>query len=63
MNQHAFPGIQILTIKELLAGKRPQTPLLHGPYPQATKAGATSEQLGLGELGIDEDGGAELPPA
>jgi site-specific DNA-methyltransferase (adenine-specific) len=64
INHQAFPRIQIMTIKELLLdGKRPQTPLLRDPYPQATKAGATSMQLGLDDLGTDEDDGDELPPA
>jgi DNA modification methylase len=48
VNHQTFPRIQVITIAELLAGKRPQMPTLITPYATAVKAPAQSEQLGLG---------------
>jgi DNA methylase/NACHT-associated inactive Restriction Endonuclease 1 len=48
VNGQTFPRVQVITIAELLAGKRPDMPTLITPYATAVKAPAQSEQLGLG---------------
>jgi hypothetical protein len=48
INGQTFPRVQVITVAELLAGKRPQMPTLITPYATAVKAPAQSEQLGLG---------------
>jgi DNA modification methylase len=37
-NNATFPRIQVITVAELLAGKRPKTPILNNPYIAASKA-------------------------
>jgi DNA modification methylase len=54
-NGRVFPRVQIITVAELLAGKRPQMPLLDPPYPTAVK----SPELGLEQMALD-DGAAAL---
>jgi hypothetical protein len=49
VNGQTFPRVQVVTIAELLAGKRPQMPTLITPYPQAAKVAERSVQLGFGE--------------
>jgi DNA modification methylase len=63
VNGQVFPRIQIITIKELLAGKHPQTPPLNNPYLEATKAGVISAQLGFDELSDDGELGRIILPA
>lgn len=53
INGQTFPGVQVITIAELLAGKRPQMPSLNDPYSAAMRAPATSGQIGFDELDAD----------
>ena len=46
-NGQTFPRVQIITIAELLAGKRPQIPLLDTPYPTAERSSDRLEQMTL----------------
>jgi len=47
--ERRFPRIQILTVEELLAGRAPNLPPIHGTYAQAPKAIAgQGEQLEFG---------------
>lgn len=48
VNGQTFPRIQVITIADLLAGKRPQMPTLITPYATTVKAPVQSEQLDLG---------------
>ena len=50
VNGQSFPRVQVVTIADLLAGKRPQTPTLMTPYAQAVRAPEQSGQLGFGDL-------------
>ena len=47
VNGQTFPRVQVITIRELLVGKRPQMPALITPYAQAARAPDQSEQIGL----------------
>jgi DNA modification methylase len=47
VTQQTFPRIQMITVHDLLAGKRPQIPAMLHPYPTASKAPAESAQFGL----------------
>jgi DNA modification methylase len=51
VNGQTFPRVQIITVAELLAGKRPQMPSLQNPYSTAIKAPAQAEQLDMLDLG------------
>jgi site-specific DNA-methyltransferase (adenine-specific) len=48
-----FPRVQVITIAELLAGKRPQMPTLITPYSQAVRATPESAQLGFDDLAAE----------
>ena len=50
VNGHDFPRVQVITVEDLLAGKRPLMPSLLSPYAIATKAVPQSTQLGFDEL-------------
>jgi site-specific DNA-methyltransferase (adenine-specific) len=43
-NGQQFPRLQIVTIEELLAGKKPELPLVYPPYMQAQRQYAKSDQ-------------------
>ena len=45
VNSQPFPRVQVITVSDLLAGKRPNLPALKSPYGTATKAAAKDEQL------------------
>ncbi|MGI8697631.1 MAG: DNA methyltransferase [Mycobacteriales bacterium] len=47
VNGENFPRVQVLTIAELLAGKRPLMPTTFTPYIAAQRARAPSEQMSL----------------
>jgi site-specific DNA-methyltransferase (adenine-specific) len=47
-NQQTFPKVQILTIEELLAGKKPDLPPLLMPYTQAQRRDEDVDQMALG---------------
>ncbi len=47
VNGHTFPKVQVITVADLLAGKRPQMPTLITPYATAVRAPVQSEQIGL----------------
>lgn len=48
VNGQAFPRFQVLTIAELLAGKRPDMPSMQAPYIQASRAAlAAATQMSL----------------
>ena len=49
-NQRTYPRVQIITVAELLAGKRPQMPFLDSPYSTAARPPGQSEQLGFAGL-------------
>jgi DNA methylase/Restriction endonuclease len=55
VNGQSFPRVQVITIAELLAGKRPQIPTLITPYDTAVKAPEQSLQLGFADLAADDD--------
>jgi DNA modification methylase len=57
VNGQAYPKIQIITVTELLEGKRPQMPPTLTPYIRAQRVRAPLDQLPL-ELKPNEDGGA-----
>jgi DNA modification methylase len=46
-NKQTFPKVQVITVPELLAGKRPKLPLTLPPYLKATKSGAQYSAEGL----------------
>lgn len=50
VTQETFPRVQMITIRELLGGKRPQTPAMLRPYPTAARVLAESAQLDFGEM-------------
>jgi DNA modification methylase len=50
INGQTFPRVQVITVGELLAGKRPNMPSLLSPYTMATKSVPQSTQLGFEEL-------------
>lgn len=56
VNGQTFPRVQVITVAELLAGKRPQLPPLNtpysAPYSTAVKAPVQSEQLGFDDLAV-----------
>jgi DNA modification methylase len=45
-----YPRVQVITVKELLAGKKPEMPTPLEPYPQAFRAPADSGQLAFEDL-------------
>jgi hypothetical protein len=47
VNAQKFPKIQLVTVEELLAGKRPQTPPTLTPYIRAERLQAPAEQMPL----------------
>jgi DNA modification methylase len=47
-NGRAYPRLQVITVAELLAGKRPASPPLLLPYIQAPRASAAPAQMTLG---------------
>jgi DNA modification methylase len=51
INGQTFPRVQIITVADLLAGKRPDMPSLLTPYSTAIKTPAKSEQLDILNLG------------
>lgn len=51
VNGQTFPRVQMITVPELLAGKRPQMPTPITPYSTAAKAPAPAEQLDFLDLG------------
>jgi hypothetical protein len=53
VNGSMFPRIQVITIKELLEGKRPKMPTLMLPYIQAQRAPETTVQAAFDDLGIE----------
>ena len=53
VNNSTFPRIQVITIKELLEGKRPKMPTLMLPYIAAQKASATTVQAAFDDLGTE----------
>jgi hypothetical protein len=53
INGHSVPKLQVITVAELLDGKRPQMPTLITPYQIAVKAQAKSQQMDL--LGQTDD--------
>lgn len=53
-DQRTYPRVQIITVAELLAGKRPQMPFLDSPYPTAEKPAAR----GLEQMVLGADAGA-----
>jgi site-specific DNA-methyltransferase (adenine-specific) len=57
VNGQTFPRVQVITISELLAGKRPNLPALKSPYGTATKAAPKVVQLGFD---LDSDDGLVL---
>jgi DNA modification methylase len=48
INGESFPRLQVITIEELLAGKRPRLPGTLNPYIQAQPADVSADQLTLG---------------
>lgn len=50
VNGQTFPRVQVITIAELLTGKRPQMPTLMTPYSTAIKSPEQSTQIGFDEL-------------
>jgi DNA modification methylase len=54
VNGQAFPKVQVITVVDLLAGKRPHMPTLITPYSIAAKAQVQSEQLGLYDQPSDD---------
>jgi DNA modification methylase len=46
-NNQAFPKVQVITVAELLAGKRPKLPSLMLPYIKATKGSAAPQDEAL----------------
>jgi hypothetical protein len=58
-NRQACPRVQVITIKELLAGKRPKMPPLLLPYIQASRTATTAGTQGtldeVAELPFDDD--------
>jgi hypothetical protein len=53
INGQTFPRIQVITIRELLDGKRPRLPTMLLPYGQAERAPAISGQVAFDELAAD----------
>jgi hypothetical protein len=53
-DQRTYPRVQIITVAELLAGKRPKMPFLDSPYPTAEKPAAR----GLEQMVLGADAGA-----
>jgi DNA modification methylase len=47
VNGQTFPRIQVITVADLLAGKRPRMPQLRLPYIQASRAVPQSDQMDL----------------
>jgi hypothetical protein len=54
VNHQAFPRVQMITVAELLAGKRPQMPTLDAPYATAPVA----SEPGLEQMTLDAGGAA-----
>jgi DNA modification methylase len=52
INGQTFPRVQVITVGELLKGKRPQVPTLIPPYVAAVKSAPESVQLGFDDLGM-----------
>ena len=50
LNGQTFPRVQVITVKELLDGARPQMPTALLPYIQAARATVKSAQLGFDDL-------------
>lgn len=50
INGQVFPRVQAITVRELLAKKRPQMPLLELVYGQAPKAAPDTYQMGFDDL-------------
>jgi len=53
VNSQTFPKIQLVTVEDLLAGKRPQMPLMLTPYIKAQRFKATADQLSLAPSGVN----------
>jgi DNA modification methylase len=53
INRQTFPRIQVITIRDLLEGKRPKMPTLMLPYIQAAKAPATQAQRSFDDLAAE----------
>jgi DNA modification methylase len=52
VNNQTFPRVQIITVAELLAGKRPNMPTAITPYSSAIKAPAQVQQLDMLDLDL-----------
>jgi hypothetical protein len=52
VNGQTFPRLQVITVDDLLAGKRPRMPTPISPYSTATRSAPESAQLGFGELAV-----------
>ena len=52
VNGQEFPRVQVITVEELLADKRPDIPTPISPYMIATKVVRESTQLGFDELAV-----------
>jgi hypothetical protein len=50
INGQTFPRVQVITVGDLLKGKRPQVPTLIPPYVAAVKSAPDSVQLGFDDL-------------
>jgi len=50
INNQTYPRVQVITIRELLRGDRPDLPQSLMPYIQASRAAAESAQLDFGDL-------------
>jgi hypothetical protein len=53
VNNQVYPRFQVITVDELLRGKRPKMPQMLLPYIQASRAPAQSAQLGFDDLPAD----------
>ncbi|MGH3257120.1 MAG: restriction endonuclease [Streptosporangiaceae bacterium] len=50
VNGQTFPRVQVITVAEILAGKRPQTPTLMTRYQTAVRTPEEPAQLGFADL-------------
>jgi len=53
VNGQVYPRIQVITVKDLLDGKRPQMPTSMMPYPHAARATAHSVQAAFDDLAAE----------
>lgn len=53
VNNQTYPRVQVITIRELLRGKRPDMPSSLMPYNQASRAPARDVQTGFDELAAE----------